>query len=348
MQTRNFAFALLCLPTFALGAIAEPVADFYKGKQVKIVVGYGAGGGYDVYARMLSRHFGRHISGTPTIIVQNMPGAASLVSANYLYNKAPRDGTVIATFDRGLPMMAILGGNPNVQFDPMKLTWLGSAANNDDEAFLLFARKDAKPKSVEDIRKPGGPELLIGVSATGATDSEAAKVLRDILKLNVKVVPAYRGGAQIFLAVERGEVDARLAGLSAIRSTKPDWLRPDAGMHVLLQFARTTRHPSYPDVPTAQELAPDEKARAVVELAEMPHQIPRPFAAPPDVPKDRAEALKSAFMSVAKDAAYLADAGKLKVHVSPMTGDDILKLVRRLSEVPAELRERMREIQNSK
>ena len=245
-------FCVVLLTAMLLGTAgvhADSVADFYKGKQVRVIVGYGTGGGYDVYARLLARHMGKYIPGNPTLVVQNMPGAASLVSANYLYNVAPKDGTVFGTFDRGTPLMAILGGNPNVTFDPTKLTWLGSSSSAADDSFLLYARKDAKVKTVEDLRRPNGPKLLVGVTAKGATDTEVAKLLRDVLHLNVQMFPGYPGASDIFLAIDRGEVDARLLGLSAVNSTKPEWLRPDSSMHVLVQIARTTRHPLFPECP---------------------------------------------------------------------------------------------------
>ena len=328
------------------GAHADAVADFYKGKQVRIIVGYGAGGGYDVYARLLARYIGKYIPGNPTVLVQNMPGAASLVSANYLYGVAPKDGTVFGTFDRGLPLMAIVGGNPNVSFDPMKLTWLGSSSSADADSFLLFARKDAKVKTLEDLRRSNGQKLLVGVTAKGATDTEAAKLLRDVLHLNIQMFAGYPGASDIFLAIDRAEVDARLVGLSAVNSTKPEWLRPGSNMHVLLQMGRPTRHPLFPDVPTAREVAGDAKTLALVELAEMPHEIPRPYAGPPDIPKDRAKALQAAFMQTGKDPAYREEAKKLDLDVTPMDGEEILAIIKRLVDIPVDVRERMRVLLN--
>jgi tripartite-type tricarboxylate transporter receptor subunit TctC len=327
-------------------ARADEVADFYKGKQVRIIVGYGPGGGYDVYARLLARYIGKYIPGNPAIVVQNMPGAASLVSANHLYNVAPKDGTVFGTFDRGLPLMAIVGGNPNVAFDPVKLTWIGSSSSAADDTFLLYARKDAKVKSIADLRKPNGPKLLVGVTAKGATDTEAAKLLRDVLHFNIQMFPGYPGASDIFLAIDRGEIDARLLGLSAITSTKPEWLKPDSNMQALVQIGRTTRHPQFQNVPLARELANDDKTRALVELGEMPHQIPRPFAGPPDVPTERVKALQTAFMAAVRDPGYQAESKKLDLDATPMDGDELLAIVKRLLDIPADVRDQMRIIQN--
>jgi tripartite-type tricarboxylate transporter receptor subunit TctC len=344
-RLRVFLCAIALFGVTCAGVRADPVADFYKGKQVQMIVGYGPGGGYDVYARVLARYLGSYIPGNPSVVVQNMPGAGSLVSANYLYGEAAKDGMVIGTFDRGLPLLAILGGNPSVRFDPLKFTWLGSASSYADDAFLLFARKDAAVKTVEDARRPGGPKLVVGVTADGATDKDIAVLIRDVLGFNLNIIPGYPDGNAISLAVDRGEVDARLLGLSAANSAWPQWFRPDSRMHVLLQFARTARHPQFPDVPTARELARDPKSLALVELAEMPYQLSRPFAAPPGIPAERARALQDAFMKASKDPGYLADAAKLKLDVSPIDGAEVLKLVDGLEKSSPEVRAQMKTLQ---
>ena len=328
-------------------AHADPVADFYKGKQIQMIVGHSPGGGYDIYARMLARYLGRYIPGNPTIIVQNMTGAASLVSANYVYGKATRDGTVIGMIDRGLPLMAILRTNPNVRFDPAEFTWLGSTSSFADDAFLLFARKDAAVKTVEDARRPGGPKLIVGVTADGATDKDVAVLFRDVLGFNFKIIPGYRGGNEINLAVDRGEVNARLTAMSGASASRPTWFLPDGPMHVLVQFARTTRHRQFPDVPTARELARDPTSLTLVELAELPYQMSRPFVAPPGIPLDRAKALDAAMMKASKDPNFLAEAAALKLDVSPIDGDAVLKLIGRLAKSPPEVLERMKALQSS-
>jgi tripartite-type tricarboxylate transporter receptor subunit TctC len=336
-------FAALCCTS---GASADPVADFYKGRQVQMIVGHSAGGGYDIYARLLARYLGGYIPGHPTIVVQNMTGAASLVSANYLYGKAPRDGTAIGMIDRGLPLMAILGTNPNVRFDPARFTWLGSASSFADDAFLLFARKDAAVKSVADARRRDGPKLIVGVTAEGATDKDVAVLFRDVLGFNLKIIPGYPGGNEISLAVDRGEVDARFTAMSGTNSSRPAWFRPDSPMHVLVQFARATRHPRFPDVPTARELARDPASLTLVEMAELPYQMSRPFVAPPEIPPDRAKALEAAMMNVTKDPGYLAEAASLKLDVSPIDGHAILKLIGGLAASPPAVLERMKALQN--
>lgn len=327
-------------------ACADTAADFFKGKQVQLLVGYGPGGGYDVYARLLARHMGKYIPGQPSLAVQNMPGAASLIAANYIFNKAPRNGTVFGIIDRGLPLMAVVKSNPNVQFDPAKFTWLGSSSNGLDDAFVLMTRKDAQAKSLDDIRRKDGPKVMIGVTGKGATDTEVAKLLRDVVRLNVQIFPGYPSGNDINLAVDRGEVDARPTTYSSLFSTKPDWLKPDSNMHILVAMGRDTRMPQYPDVPLVRELVSDPKDKDLVELADMPFRAPWPWAAPPDVPADRAKALREAFLATSKDATYRAEAAKLFLDVTPMNGEDILAMIKRASEFAPDVLERMRVLQN--
>ncbi len=153
-------------------AHADTAADFYKGKQVNLIVGYGPGGGYDIYARVLARHFGRFIPGNPNIVVQNMPGAGSLRAANHLYNIAPKDGTAIATFARNMPLLGILGSNPNVQFNARRFTWLGSSSSFANDAYILIVRTDAPVKSIDEARRPDLPALVLGGTAEGATGND--------------------------------------------------------------------------------------------------------------------------------------------------------------------------------
>jgi tripartite-type tricarboxylate transporter receptor subunit TctC len=338
----RFCAAFLIAALLAPAAQAGSTEEFYKGKQVRVVVGASAGGGYDLYARLLARYIGKYIPGHPNVVVQNMPGAASLLAANYLYNVAPKDGTVFGTFERGLPLQAVLGGNSNIKFDPTKFTWLGSTASAANDAFLLFARKDAKVRTLDELRQAGGPTLIVGVTAKGASDTETAKLLREALRLNIRTVSGYPASGEIFLAIDRGELDARLLGLSAANGTKPDWLRSDSGMHVLVQTARTTRHPLFPTVPTARELAGDARSLALVELGEMAHQIPRPFAGPPGMPIDRAKALQRALVETAKDPDYQAEAKKLDLEVTAMHGEEVLAIINRMSQFPSDIREQLR------
>ena len=238
---------------------AETLDEFYRAKRINLIVGYGPGGGYDVFARLLARHLGRYVPGNPQILVQNMPGAGSLIAANYLYSVAPKDGTAIGLFARDMPLLGLLGNSANVQFDPRKFQWLGSSSSFADDAYVMIVRADAPVQSIEDLRWPGGVPLLLGGTADGTTGSDVPRILADALGLNIKLVLGYRDTAAIFLAMERGEVSGRMTDLSAIQSLRPDWLRRGGGYRLLLQFARVTRHPDYPEVPTARELASNRR-----------------------------------------------------------------------------------------
>ncbi|HEY6705109.1 MAG TPA: tripartite tricarboxylate transporter substrate-binding protein, partial [Xanthobacteraceae bacterium] len=279
--TAAIAVAAVCA---AVPARADAVADFYKGKQINLIVGYRPGGGYDIYARLLARHFSRFVPGSPNVIVQNMPGAGSLRAVNYLYNVAPKDGSAIAMFSRNMPLIGLLGSNSNVQFNPRKLTWLGSTSSFVNDAYILIVRKDAPVKSIAEACRADLPPLVLGGTAEGATGNDVPIILRDAIGLHVKQVVGYPDSTAIFLAIERGEVHGRTVDLSSVKSVKPEWLKPHSSFRVLVQFARATRHPDFPDVPTARELAKNEAARALIELTELPYTLSRPFAAPPGVP----------------------------------------------------------------
>jgi tripartite-type tricarboxylate transporter receptor subunit TctC len=334
MSRFGVALALALALTAALPARADDVAEFYKGKRVNLIVSYGPGGGYDVYARVLARHIGRHIPGNPSIVVQNMPGAGSLRGANYLYNVAPKDGTVFGTFARNMAMLGLVKTGQNVQFDPLKFTWLGSSSSLANDAYVMIVRRDGKVKSIEDARRAGGPPIILGSTAEGTSSDAMAVLLREWLGFNVKVIPGYTDSGVLYLAMERGEVDGRTSGLSSVRSNKPDWLKPNGFGRVMVVFGRGTRFAEFPDAPTARELARNEQDRNLIEILEMPYALSRPYAAPPEVPPERARALQNAFMATHKDPAYLADAEKVGIEVSPIDSAAIRNLIDQIARTP--------------
>jgi tripartite-type tricarboxylate transporter receptor subunit TctC len=329
------AVAALLLAWFLAPATAQAqsaVEEFYKGRQINLIVGYGPGGGYDITARLLARHLGDHIPGHPTIVVQNMAGAGSMRAANYLYVGAPKDGTTFGVIGRDIPLIGLIGSNSSVQFDPRKFTWLGSSSSFADDAYVLVVRPGAPVQSIEAARRAGGPPLVLGGTGEGATDSDVPKILRDALGFNIKQVLGYPDSPSIFLAVERGEVDGRTFDLSSVKATKPEWLKPGSGYRVLVQFARVTRHPDLPDVPTARELALSDAARELIVFAEAPLlTMARPFAAPPGLPADRAKALQAAFLAAHRDPGFLAEAAKLGIDISPLSADDMARGIAQLA-----------------
>jgi tripartite-type tricarboxylate transporter receptor subunit TctC len=327
------ATALLFSFCFATTASAQAtVEEFYHGRQINLIVGYGPGGGYDITARLLARHLGRHIPGNPSIVVQNMAGAGSLRAANYLYVGAPRDGTTFGVFGRDMPLLGLIGSNASVQFDPRKFTWLGSSSSFADDAYVLIVRPGAPVQSIADARRPGSPPLVLGGTGEGATDGDVPKILRDALGLNIKQVLGYPDSPSIFLAVERGEVDGRTFDLSSVKATRPGWFAPGSGYRILLQFARVSRHPDLSDVPTARELATGEAARELIMFAEAPLlTMARPFAAPPALPDDRTAALRAAFLAAHRDPAFLDEARRLGVDISPVGADGMQRAIEQLA-----------------
>ncbi len=345
---RRAGFSFICVCILVLTPLtivrADEVADFYRGRRIELVVGFGPGGGNDVYARLLARHIGQYLPGNPNVVVQNMPGAGSLRAANYIYSVAPKDGATFGLFARDMALLALLGGDPNVQFDPRKFSWLGSSSSYADDAYLLMLRKDAAVRSIADARRPGGPPMVLGGTAEGSTGNDVPILLRDLLRLNIRLVTGYRDSGVLFLAIDQNEVEGRTVGLSAVRSAHRQWLAPDSNMRVLLQFGRATRLPEFADAPTARELAPDSRSRGLIELAELPYLLSRPFAAPPDLPPARAKALQTAFMAVQKDPQYLAEAQQLDVEVSPIGAEAALRAIERLAETPVDLREQLKKL----
>jgi tripartite-type tricarboxylate transporter receptor subunit TctC len=329
VRWRVLLLSLGLLPLLA-PARGNAAADFYAGKQIDLIVGSGPGGGYDTYARLLAHHLPGYLPGHPGVVVQNMPGAGGLRAANFLYNVAPKDGTSIGTFGHDLVLVGLLGHNPSVQFDSAKFTWLGSASSFADDAYLLIARPDAPVKNAGEARAPNGAPLLVGASAQGGGSSDIAILMRDILGFNLKLIPGYPDSNAMFLAIDRGEIDARFTAVSVLQLTRPQWLGPQSAMHVLVQFARTTRHRDFPEVPTARQLARSDRDRALIELAELPYLLDRPFVAPPNLPPERAQALQQAFVAVQSDPQYRADAARLKLDLSPIGADEVGRAIERI------------------
>jgi tripartite-type tricarboxylate transporter receptor subunit TctC len=315
-------------------ATAEPVEQFYKGRTVTMLVGTSPGGINDISARLVARHLSRFIPGAPSIIVQNNPGAGGLVTANRLYFNADKDGSVLAKLERAVPQLAIQG-NPNAQFDPAKLTWLGSLSSYANDAYLMLVNAQHPARSVADLKSP---DVSVALGADNAASSNLifAVIAKEVLALNVKVVRGYTGAAPLFLAMARGELDGQMVGLSSVRTGQRDLWSKHA-FRPLMAFGRATRHVDFPEVPTGRELAGDPDALALIEFAELPFFMALPFAAPPDIPPDRADALQTAFMAMCADKGFLEEAQRLGIETSPMAGKSILQLLARTAATPREV-----------
>ena len=306
---------------------AEPVADFYAGKSIALSIGSSAGGGYDLYARLLARHLGRNIPGKPNIVPQNMPGAGSLKVATYINAVAPRDGTAIGTFARGMPIYPLLF---SPDFDGAKLGYLGSITS---DTSVCITWNNSKIKTWDDLMtKPS----VFGGEGKGSDPDMFATLLREEFKAQVKLVSGYPGTADITLAMERGEVDG-LCGisLSTIRAAHGDWLAQKK-INVVVQAA-TKPDPAIPGTPFMPDLAKTPAQKQIIALAVAPQAMARPFVTPPDVPPDRLKALQEAFDKTMKDPEFLADAQKSKLDVNPMPGPEIAALVRELYKTPQDV-----------
>jgi tripartite-type tricarboxylate transporter receptor subunit TctC len=325
------AVSVLCL---AHGAAAQTVEQFYKGRTVTMLVGTSPGGINDISARLAARHLARFLPGNPSFVVQNNPGGGGLVTANRLYVNAEKDGTVLAKLERAVPQLAIQG-HPNAQFDPTKFTWLGSYSSYADDAYLMLVNANHAARSVADL-KPGGVAVALGADNAASSNLIFAVIAKEVLGLNVSIVRGYTGAAPLFLAMQRGELDGQMVGLSSVRTGQRDlWTRKV--FRPLLAFGRTTRHAEFPDLPIGRELTQDPGALALLDFAELPFFMALPFAGPPDIPPDRAKALQAAFMAMCRDGAFIEEAQKLGIDVSPIDGAAILALLARTAATPKDV-----------
>jgi tripartite-type tricarboxylate transporter receptor subunit TctC len=331
-------FVLIVLNGMSVGmAFAQSPASFYAGKTINLIVGSTPGGYYDVAGRVVARHFGQYIPGNPTVVVQNQPGAAGLASVNKIGNTAERDGRTILVMSRALPQLALVG-DPNAAFDPLQLTWLGSLSSYKDDAYLVTINSSHPAKSLADVQPPGKPIHLGGTSG-GSTNIIFAVIARDMLKLNFEITKGYPGAAQIWLAMERGEVDGQIVDISAIMVGRPK-LWEEGKLRPLLAFGRTERLFDHPEIPIARELVSDAKDLALLEFAELPFFMALPFVAPPDIPSDRARMLKDAFMAMAMNETFRADMKKAGIMTSPIDGDAVRGLIAKAAKTPEAVRAR--------
>ena len=329
MRAGFVASLIAAVLALAAGARADPIADFYRGRSVSLIIGYSAGGGYDAYGRVVARHLGKHIPGNPAIIPQNMPGAGSLRAANFLYNVAPKDGTAIGHFSRGLAMEPLIGTSAT-QFDARRFTWLGSGT---DEVSVCMTWHGSRVKTWNDMLTI---PFTVGGEGSGSDPDIFAAVVRNTFGVKLKLVSGYPGSAEVALAIERGEVDGRCGwSWSSLKLLKPDWIA-NKRINIIAQLA-LKRSPELPDVPLIFDFASDDRQRQILKLVLSRQSMARPFAAPPDLPADRKQALRSAFDQTMIDPEFLAEARQRGLEVNPVSGADIDKLVDELYRTAPEI-----------
>jgi len=330
LRAVSFAAALVC---YAIPAHAQ--------SQVAVLIGTTPGGGYDIYARALTRHIGRHLPDHPGVIAKNVPGAGGLTLANYMYNRAPADGSEIATVQNGLPFeklfQTLSPEGRNALFDATKFGWIGSMTQT---VFVTVTWHTAPVKTLKDATTQ---QAILGASAMSSDSYVLAMLTNRLLDTRFKVVHGYPGAAEVDLAVETGEVEGEAGkDWTTLTSTRPQWIK-ERKINILVQLGMQP-HADLKDVPMAIDLAKTAEDREVMGMVFAKFGMSRPFFAPPGVAPERLAALRRAFDATMRDGAFLADAGKLGLEINPVRGEDVEMLVTRIMTTPAALAQRAREV----
>lgn len=315
----------------------EPGSDFYKGKQIALIVSLPVGGGYDVYARTVARHLTKHLPGNPTIVPQNMPGAGGLRATGFLYEKAPKDGLTIGAIQNTVPFEPLF--QPNIaHFDVRNFNWLGSP-NSEVGLFLTWGTSPVK--TLADAQRT---EITVGATGAASTPAYYSRVLNAVFGTKQRIVSGYQGQPEAFLAMERGEIDGfGSAFWSSVKVTKPEWIAGHK-VNLIVQYALEP-HPELKDVPFALDLITDPDKRAIMEVASAPLSVGRPFVAPPGVPSARVALLRTALQATFRDPGFLSDAAKQTLEVTnTKTGEQLQAIMARVYSAPPAVIWRLREI----
>src|SRR5450432_849988 len=329
--------AALALP-FCMAAPVhsqQAIEDFYRGKQLEMVIGYSPGGTYDLYARLVARFLGNYLPGKPTIVPRNMPGAGSRAATKWVYSVAPKDGTVLATADQSLSVEQAMG-DKQLDIDTTRLIYIGNP-NADNNTTATWYTSGIK--TIEDAKKK-----VVVVGATGgSTSSQYPKAMNALIGTKFKIIIGYPGGNDINLAMEEGEVDGRGSNAwGAWKATRPDWLR-DKKINILVQIG-LTKAPDLPDVPLLMDLAANDEDRAIFKLLSASSTIGRPVFTSPGVPAERVKALRGAFDAMVKDPVFLAEAEKEHFDINPVSGADMQKIVADIVGTPRPIADRLLQI----
>jgi tripartite-type tricarboxylate transporter receptor subunit TctC len=324
----------LLLVALPATAGADPVADFYRGKEVRLVISSSVGGGYDSYARAIAKHLGEHIPGNPTIVPQNMPAAGGLGAANHLYNIAAKDGSVIGALQNTVPFEPFFY-NKAAQFDAARFNWLGTPTT---EIGLYMIWHGSKVQSLADAQTK---EFMAGGAGAASTPAFYGRVFNQIFGFKARLITGYPGQNEILLAMENGEVEAMPSPFwSSIKVARPSWYR-DKTVRFLFQYG-VAPHPELTDVPFANDLLQNESDKALLVAAAAPLGLGRPYAAPPGVPADRLAALKEAMLATFTDPRFRADCVEQRMECVDMkTGDEMASLIQRVYATPSDVRQRL-------
>jgi tripartite-type tricarboxylate transporter receptor subunit TctC len=329
----------LCLAVL-MAAAASPAcaADFYAGKTIDFIIGGNAGGGYDIYARAFARHLPRYIPGNPSIIPKNMPGVSSGRAAAHIATVAPKDGTVIAALFPGVIVAPLLDVRSEALFDPTKVIYLASA---DSGTRVCATHHTSKIKTFEDAQKS---KFILGASAAGGSTRDYAAFIKNLTGVKAEIVSGYKGTVDIFLAMERGEVDG-LCGLdwSSLKSQKPDWVR-DNKINILVQTGLDPE-PELTDrgVPEVWKFVKDDETRQIIELIVAQQIFGRPYIAPPGTPPEQVKTLRDAFMAAMRDKQFLEEAEKARIDIAPSSGEKVQDVVLKLYAAPKHIVDKAKE-----
>jgi tripartite-type tricarboxylate transporter receptor subunit TctC len=320
-------------------AQSDAVADFYKGKTVKIIVGFGVGGGYDIYGRLAAEHLGRFIPGNPTVIVENMPGGGGVRAASFLHGAAPKDGTVLSVIVQSIAFDSVLGELPG-KIDASKYNFIGRLTSNVEAQFTWHT---SQTKSLEDAKRN-----TVVVAATGVSSPSTIvpRMLNEVVGAKFKIVQGYPGTAEAALAMERGEVEGMMQSLESLQSAKPDWLK-EKKINFIWQLALKP-HPEFPDVPAVGQLGDTPEEQSMLKLIAGTADIGRSLVAPPDVPAERVAALRAAFQAMVADPQFQAAAKARNANLDPATGEALQEIVATAMATPKQVVERTRAIVTAK
>jgi tripartite-type tricarboxylate transporter receptor subunit TctC len=329
--------ALVLALLFNASAYADDVADFYRGKELRLIISASIGGGYDIYARAVAHHLGTHVPGNPSVVPQNMPAAGGLGAANHLNNVAARDGSVIALFQNTVPLEPFFE-NKQAQFDAAKFGWLGTPTT---ETAMYLIWHTSKIKTLADAQRQ---EFIAGAAGAASTPAFYGRVFNQILNLKARFITGYPGQNEILLAMENGEVEAMASPFwSSLKTARPNWYA-EGKIHFLFQYG-SEPHPDLKDVPLALDLLQSEADKTLLTAAAVPLGLGRPFGAPPGIPPDRLAALRSAMMATFKDPAFLADCERQRLEcTNAKTGAEIEALINRAYATPAAIHKRLTDI----
>ncbi|HKY09227.1 MAG TPA: tripartite tricarboxylate transporter substrate-binding protein [Candidatus Binatia bacterium] len=333
------ALAIFIYGSTATAVFAAAADEFFRGKVIRIVVGFSAGGGFDTYARTLSRAMGKYVPGNPSIIVENMTGAGSLISANHIDKVAKPDGLTIGAFN-GNQILGQLVGAAGINFDARKMEWMGAPGYNHDLCVLSQKIGIATAEQWMAAKAP----LKLGGSAPGTPTDDGPKILKEAIGLPMRLISGYKGTADMRVAVESGEVDG-ICGFSwaSVRAT---WRKAiESGQVVVVMQNAPKAHADLPKVPLAISFAKTAEARQLIEAGvHQPSAITYGYSLPPGTPKDRVQILRKAFSQAVKDQDFLADAGKANLEIAPASGEEIEKAIHSLFKTPPEVVAKLKEL----